>query len=59
MTARDLRLIAERISTLPDTHAVSHERAKELVAEHFADELARSFPRFKRGVFVAACKDAS
>lgn len=54
MTKKDFELIAKIIATIDNRWQVN--LTSQLVAEHFAIELAATNPRFDRTKFIAACK---
>ena len=46
------------IATILRNYRTTDESRKAHVIEHFADELARTNPRFDRSRFIAACVEA-
>lgn len=58
MSKQDYELIAERIFTAPvpePTPNSGEPHVRLELAQHFADELARTNSRFDRAKFVSAC----
>lgn len=54
MTRKDFRLIADTLLHLPSFNSTLRAH-RTSTAKAFADALATTNPRFKRGVFLKAC----
>lgn len=50
MKASDYQIVADIIRRLPNAFGL-----RNTVAKHFAEELAKLSPRFKKDVFLATC----